>query len=256
MWDYERALEWLRRQAEETDRALDFLTLEARFRQNLDDEQLYGSTETRRAERAQIIEGLNRLGRDTLGISFNDLALGRLPSARLASGRVQALAVELGAGSIPANLQPPVTTKLQNLPFNELSWEQFETLCAALIEAQSHVLHVERYGVQGDFQKGIDIVAVQRSVHGREKWVYQCKRYKEYTARLLEEALEKVTYPTDFLVLMLSIEARVALRNVVANRRNTFLWDSHDLSRKLKNLPDIVEDFFGKAWLEAFYGSK
>ncbi len=52
----------------------DFLTLEARLLSNLQDEHLYGSTETIRADRARIVNGLNDLANRTgLGASFNDL---------------------------------------------------------------------------------------------------------------------------------------------------------------------------------------
>jgi restriction endonuclease len=254
MLDYNAALDRLRLQVEGTNRLLEFLSLESRLRGNLEDEELYGSTKDRRSERDQIIGDLNKLALDLLGISFNDLAAGKALAIRVPTGKTQALAAALGAGSLPAAVQPPVVTRLQHLPFNELNWVQFEALCAALVEAQGHVLHVEHYGVQGDYQQGIDIATVQRGKNGDETWVYQCKRYQEYTVGLLEKALSEITYPADYFVLMLSIEAKAALRDVAEKRPKTFLWDSRDLARKLKNFPDLVEDFFGKAWRQAFAG--
>ena len=108
--------------------------------------------------------------------------------------------------------------------------------------------------MQGDFQKGIDVVATQRGVAGDETWAYQCKRYQEYTPGKLREALSKMEYQADYYVLMLSIPAKAALRQIVEQAPNIFLWDAGDIARKLKNYPALVEDFFGPAWRDAFCG--
>ena len=154
----------------------------------------------------------------------------------------------------PAYITPPVQTLRQDLPFNELAWEQFEALCAALVEAQPATIDCHLYGVQGDAQQGIDIVATQQGADGEETWVYQCKRYKQYSADKLEEALSKMAYQADFYVLMLSIPATANLRQVAAKHADAFLWDGKDIARKLKMYPVIVEDFFGPVWRQAFCG--
>ena len=51
----------------------DFLLLEARLRQNLQDRRRYGDTPTSKAERAQVIDVLNQLTFEEFGISFNEL---------------------------------------------------------------------------------------------------------------------------------------------------------------------------------------
>ena len=250
--DHERGLDALGAQLEQTNRYLEFTTLEARLRENLHDERLYGSTETIRSERARIINSLNKLTLEVLGLSFNDLALGRVSAAGQTSARELSLVRQLDVTPSPVGIKPPVQARLQDLPFNELSWEQFESLCTALIEAQPVSVDCHLYGVQGDDQRGIDIVATQRGATGNETWAYQCKRYKEYTPGKLKEALAKMAYPADYYVLMLSIPARAALRQVAEQEPNVFLWDADDIARKLKNYPAIVEDFFGGAWREAF----
>ena len=70
----------------------------------------------------------------------------------------------------------------------------------------------------------------------------------------LKAAMTKIVYPADYYVVMLSIPARAALRQVAEEIPNAFLWDAKDIARKLKNYPAIVEDFFGAAWREAFCG--
>ena len=165
-----------------------------------------------------------------------------------------ALVRELNVPLTPGAVEPPVRPRLQHLPFNALSWQQFEALSAALVKANPLALDCHLYGVQGDFQKGIDVVATQRGVAGDETWAYQCKRYQEYAPGKLREALSKIEYQADYYVLMLSIPATAALRQIVEEEPNVFLWDAHDIARKLKNYPALVEDFFGPAWRDAFCG--
>jgi hypothetical protein len=252
--DYEKGLDALEAQLEQTNRYLEFTALEGRLRENLQDEHLYGTSETSRSERARIITSLNRLALEVLGLSFNDLSLGHVPAAGQASAHESSLVRQLSVTPSPVGIKPPVQPRLQDLPFNELSWEHFESICAALVEAQPVGVDCHLYGVQGDDQQGIDIVATQRGVRGNEVWAYQCKRYKEYTPGRLREAIANMVYAADYYVLMLSILATAALRQVADAKPNVFLWDAKDIARKLKNYPAIVEDFFGAAWREAFCG--
>ena len=122
------------------------------------------------------------------------------------------------------------------------------------MEANPLTIDCHLQGVQGDYQQGIDIVSTQRGAKQNEIWAYQCKRYEKYTPGNLKEAITKLTYPADYVVLMLSIPARAALRGIVDEAPNVFLWDANDIARKLKNYPYIVEGFFGDAWREAFCG--
>jgi hypothetical protein len=250
--DYRHALNTLRDQLDETPRFGELLPLETRLQENLRGETLYGSTETIRHERAQIVDGLNDLARSTLGITFNDLVFGRTAETGLGTSRIVQLRRELNVDPTPNAVSPPVQTKHQRLPFNELSWEQFELLCAALVAAQGDVVDCHLYGLRGEDQKGIDIVATHVRAERRETWVYQCKRYQVYSEVLLRKTLENLDYEADISVILLSIEAGTQLRNVVAERPNTFLWDARDLSRKLKGFPQLVDDFFGPAWRKSF----
>lgn len=72
--NYERGLEVLKARLEQTNRYDEFNVLEARLRENLSGERLYGASEQSRRERAQVIDALNRLALDVLGTSFNDLS--------------------------------------------------------------------------------------------------------------------------------------------------------------------------------------
>jgi hypothetical protein len=253
--DYERALEILRRAVEGTESEPEFEILEIRLRENLRDQRIVGSTPERSSQRFETLPGLNRISRRVLGCSFNDLLFDRFVSAGLASLRITELLKRLEARPTPEAISPPVQPRLQVLPFDKLTWEQFELLCAALVASQAQVdlLDCHLYGRRGEDQKGIDIVATQRGRDRTETWVYQCKLYKnEYTTALLKEALAKITYPADYAVVLLGREAGTGLREEVKHRDNTFLWDAIDISRKLKNHPQLIQDFFGAEWRKAF----
>jgi hypothetical protein len=72
-----------------------------------------------------------------------------------------------GVGEIPAYLAgpstsvvpPPVTTRLQQLPYEELAWEDFERLCLRCARTESDVVRVRPYGERGSAQAGIDLYA-------------------------------------------------------------------------------------------------
>lgn len=77
--DYERGLEALRRLAENTGWYQDFTVVEAPLRENLRDEQRYGPSEQTRRDRTRLVDRLNELALKHVGMSFNDLCLGKVP---------------------------------------------------------------------------------------------------------------------------------------------------------------------------------
>jgi hypothetical protein len=77
--DYERGLKALKEKARDAQWQSELLTLEARLRENLSQKRRYGDTETRRADRAQIVDALNQLALETAGVSFTELCEEMLP---------------------------------------------------------------------------------------------------------------------------------------------------------------------------------
>lgn len=105
--DYERGLVALKRYLEDTKWSAEFSLYEARLRENLASERLYGSNETVRASRGPIVEGLNRLTAEAeIGCSFNDLCLGRWPDTQTSA-----------AGSSPVPAQQSVAPTPRNGAF-------------------------------------------------------------------------------------------------------------------------------------------
>jgi CRISPR-associated Csx14 family protein len=74
--DYEKGLEQLKQHLHGTVWEHEFQVYEARLRENLTRERLYGTSEQFRSDRAQIIGQLNRLA-SYVGTNFNDLCLNR-----------------------------------------------------------------------------------------------------------------------------------------------------------------------------------
>ncbi|NNJ10295.1 CHAT domain-containing protein [Chloroflexales bacterium ZM16-3] len=70
--DYERGLHDLKRRLSAESMA-EYLTLEARLRENIRRERLFGGTESIRSERAEIIFALNELALSCCHISFNEM---------------------------------------------------------------------------------------------------------------------------------------------------------------------------------------
>ncbi|SDM42343.1 NB-ARC domain-containing protein [Paenibacillus sp. OK060] len=161
-------------------------------------------------------------------------------------------------------IEPPVETKIQQLPFSELTWENFEKLCLKLILTDSKIIHSQSYGERGQEQSGIDIYAQEESYTTYK--VFQCKKVKNFGPEKVKEAVAKFlknewVNKTNTFVLCTSesmiskgradeIESqRVILRNYNIELE---IWDSNKLSQKLKGNPTLVEDFFGMQWVEAF----
>jgi len=167
-----------------------------------------------------------------------------------------------------SNVSPPVDTRRQKLPFNELSWEDFEKLCLRIVKKEADVEHCQLYGERGQDQKGIDLYA--RKLQSDKFSVYQCKRQKEFGPAKIEAAVKKFlkgewVSKTETLVLctMESLVSRqradkLEEQNKLLNEKGIRLipWDCHQLSIKLKKSPEIVVDFFGVAWAHSFCGEE
>lgn len=89
--------------------------------------------------------------------------------------------------SLPTEIEPPIQSKIQDLPFDQLTWDNFERLTLRFIESSGKLEHCHMYGNRGQAQEGIDLF----TRHGTDDLytVYQCKRYKEYHVSNLKAAV-------------------------------------------------------------------
>ncbi|MCZ7570917.1 MAG: SUMF1/EgtB/PvdO family nonheme iron enzyme [Ardenticatenaceae bacterium] len=150
--------------------------------------------------------------------------------------------------------RPPIFPRLQILPLYELDWVAFEQLCCRLVMLESGIEGTPHlYGVQGDDQEGIDIIAKRRAGDVVETWCYQCKKYQYISPKELEKAIERITYEADHIVILITSRATVRLRRVERRHQPRIdLWDVQDISWKLKQHHDLVAEFFHPAWVDAF----
>lgn len=160
-------------------------------------------------------------------------------------------------------IDPPVSTSKQMLPFEKLRWEDFERLCLRLARLESDVVECRIYGVRGDRQAGIDLFALLRS---GTYVTYQCKRVKEFGPKKITAAINTFAQDAWFgrskrFVLCTSESLASKLRTDAIEQARTLLgevellvWDADTLSILLKDQPRIVDDFFGRPWVNAFNG--
>ncbi|MDW9381942.1 NACHT domain-containing protein [Chryseobacterium sp. JV558] len=159
----------------------------------------------------------------------------------------------------------PIDSKIQELPLEKLAWEDFEKLCLAIIQTEFSVNDCEIYGIKGQAQQGIDIYA--RQSNGKY-YSYQCKRYQKFDLDDINKAIDyfkgKDFYSkSDKLYLCTSCEWNKTqiqdrfeeLKTELENENITLVkWDKIQLSRLLKDQPQIVFDFFGLEWVKKFNG--
>ncbi|MBJ6449191.1 hypothetical protein JGT34_18120, partial [Enterobacter hormaechei] len=84
----------------------------------------------------------------------------------------------------------PINTRLQTLPFGELTWENFERLIKRIVSREETIADCWIYGVPGQKQFGLDILATAND--DSDYFVcYQCKRVRNYTSDDIKKAVDK-----------------------------------------------------------------
>jgi hypothetical protein len=167
-----------------------------------------------------------------------------------------------------SKINPPVETRLQELPFGELAWEDFERLCLRLVRLEANVEHCQLYGVRGQRQEGIDFYA--RKKIGEKYRVYQCKHVDDFGPTKIKDAVSKFlegewASKTDTFVLCTKESLvrkeradELETQNALLKEKGITLipWDSPKLSMKLKDSPELIDDFFGREWVTKFCGEE
>ncbi|MNO42179.1 NACHT domain protein [compost metagenome] len=163
-------------------------------------------------------------------------------------------------------LHPPVETRIQELPFSKISWEDFEKLCLRLVQLDSNVIHCQLYGERGQDQSGIDFYVRENTTSVYK--VYQCKRVMKFTPAKIKEAVDQFIAnewsKKSKLFILCTSESMIAKEKAdeIENQSSRLqkhgikmqVWDSNILSYKLKQNPDLVDDFFGRPWVTSFCG--
>ena len=170
------------------------------------------------------------------------------------------------ATAIPGNA--PVKTKYQDLPYGDLTWENFERLCLRLAEVEGEAEYWALYGTQGQAQDGIDIYV--RHHAAKDYSVWQSKKHKKVTATTVRNAAKA------FLLGKWASKASTFYVCFQADIQDTTVQDelekqasllaqqgiklvpigAVEMSRRLKPHPKIVDDFFGREWTAGFCGEE
>jgi hypothetical protein len=175
--------------------------------------------------------------------------------------------LQLPPDAVPSD-SGPVVTRLQELPFERLTWENFERLCVRLVQREGDVEHCQLYGTRGQDQQGIDIYA--RSHSGSGYRVYQCRRVERFGPASIRDAITdllqgKWAKSADTFVLCTS-HTTIATQYAeeiekqaqrLGEHNVTFaVWDAAYLASRLKQEPRLVDDFFGRPYTVAFCGEE
>jgi len=162
----------------------------------------------------------------------------------------------------------PVRPRPQTLPLDELPWEIFQRLCARLAQRCGDVEYCQEYGLPGQDQEGIDVY-VRRKSTGRYA-VWQCKRYQRATAAVIRSAIddfmsgEWLTKAEEFVFCIsapmedrqIADEIEAQSQRLRAHSVALTTLGVTQLSERLKEHPDLVDDFLGREWAREFCGDE
>jgi hypothetical protein len=172
------------------------------------------------------------------------------------------LPIDSPLGHRPSKIVSAPVLGASLLPFDELSWEDFERLLWRVLRDVEGLRNAYLYGNRGQKQYGLDIVAFDVDKTGV---ALQCKKYKKFTAsdlrkavKKLHESRQKFSEVNRFIIAVSSEGNDTAVIDALHSCQNSlegidiYLWDKGELSDKLKNRPEIVIDFFGMPTAERF----
>ena len=161
---------------------------------------------------------------------------------------------------------PPVETRITELPYDQLSWQDFERLVFRLAGKNLDVVYCAPYGRPGQAQDGIDVYA-RLSGGGHICW--QARNRKDVGTSDIEKAVDDflngkwAASAKRFVLCVRASLADIRLQDTIEAQAARLLdegivfegVDGIQLSEKLRSHPEIVDDFFGRNWLVAFAGA-
>jgi hypothetical protein len=150
----------------------------------------------------------------------------------------------------------PVIPTPSSLPLLDpnFTWENFEAFAKSLIQKLNPNHTVNLFGIRGQKQFGIDLIA--QGTNG--KYFYaQNKKYKKFSVAQFKKAKKEMVLPNQKTILFLSCEASSELRLEVMGDQLWEIWDVHDISDKVLTLEksvrnELVKRHFGPEWAKVF----
>jgi hypothetical protein len=185
--------------------------------------------------------------------------------------RTEALLWAAPTEPLPA---PPIDTRAQVLPIGHLDWPDAERLFLRLLHTVQPVQYAKLFGVPGQAQAGIDAYArlplelTDSGTGGRDYITLQSRRVKSLTAARIKKAVDDLLkgewadktsafhFATSFDLQDTKLDTAIRQQTErLAKLKITFVpWGVQEVSSLLKDHPRIVDDFFGRSWVERFCG--
>ncbi|GAA1026296.1 hypothetical protein GCM10009557_03520 [Virgisporangium ochraceum] len=168
-----------------------------------------------------------------------------------------------------SSVDPPVVTTAQVLPVGDLEPADAERLFRRLLEIVTPGVDARLFGVPGQAQAGIDVYArlpPDPAANGRGYATLQSRKVSSLTAGGIRKAVDDLLngewggrtrtfyYATSVDLRRADLDREVRAQSDRLDKVGiTFVaWGSQEVSALLKDHPDVVRDFFGRHWAEAF----
>ncbi|MFD3979666.1 tetratricopeptide repeat protein [Streptomyces griseus] len=175
-------------------------------------------------------------------------------------------------------VRPPVVTKTPYLPLNELIWSDVERLFLRLVELRSgRAEKAQLYGTHGQGQAGIDLFirnapapSTEDLGSARRYTTLQSKRVATLSESEINNAVEKFlkgewATRSQVFIYATTHDLRPTQLADTLNRQADRLekkgirlvwWGRERVSDMLRELPQVVDDFFGRQWVKSFCGTE
>jgi hypothetical protein len=160
------------------------------------------------------------------------------------------------------------------LPLGELHWPDAERLFLRLLHTVRPVQYAKLFGVPGQAQAGIDAYArlpvdlTNGETGGRDYITLQSRRVRSLTGARIKKAVDDLLkgqwskktaafyFATSFDLQPTKLDAAIRDQTErLVKLGITFVpWGAQEVSSLLQDRPRIVDDFFGRPWVERFCG--
>jgi len=171
---------------------------------------------------------------------------------------------------------PPVDTKAQVLPIGDLQRPDAERLFLKLLNKIRPVQYAKLFGIPGQAQAGIDAYArlpldlTSGRTGGRDYVTLQSRRVRSLSATKIKNAVDDFLkgewaaktstfyHATSFDLQDTRFDAAIRAQNErLAKLGISYVpWGAQEVSDLMKDHPRLVDDFFGRPWVERFCGVK
>lgn len=152
--------------------------------------------------------------------------------------------------------RPAATPTVQVLPLFDLTPERFQSFCRDLITALPEIVECHQYGVSGNPQLGIDLVATTTS---GDIVSHQCRRVQIFDPADLRKLASDVKYEASHFYALIACRATSSVRDEEKKHERWTVWDVDDISAQVRRLPQetarrLVLTNFGGRWCRDFLG--